>query len=86
MGRYKEQKNFLKSNFDVFKNIKTDKMNGLHQPDILKPYSSYCKVINLPKVSREVLKNQNIYDCISERRSTRFYSDEAMSIKELFCS
>ena len=83
MGRYEEQRNFLKSNFDVFKNIKTDKMKGIPQPDILKPYSSYCKVIDLPKVSREVLKNQNIYDCISERRSTRFYSDEAMSIKEL---
>lgn len=83
MGRYEDQRNFLKSNFDVFKNIKTDKMKGMPQPDSLKPYSSYCKVIDLPKVSSDVLKNQNIYECISERRSTRFYSDEAMSLKEL---
>lgn len=83
MSRYKEQRNFLKSNFDEFKNIKTDKMKGIKQPDIVKPYSSNCEVIGLPEVSREVLKNQNIYDCISQRRSTRFYSDEAMSFEEL---
>ena len=68
MGRYEEQRNFLKSNFDIFKNIKTDKMKGIPQPDIAKTYSSYCEVIDLPKVNRDILKNQNIYECISERR------------------
>ena len=83
MGRYEEQRKFLKSNFDEFKNIKTDKMKGITQPDSVKPYSSFCEVIDLPKVCIDVLKNQNIYECISGRRSTRFYSDEAMSLEEL---
>lgn len=83
MGRYEEQRKFLKSNFNEFKNIKTDKMKGLPQPDATKPYDKLCEVVALPQVNMEVLKNPNIYKCIAERRSTRFYSDEAMSIEEL---
>ena len=83
MGRYDDQRKFLKSNFYEFKNIKTDKMKGIPQPDIAKPYSSFCKIIDLPKVSVDVVKKQNVYECISGRRSTRFYSDESMSLKEL---
>ena len=83
MGRYEEQRNFLKSNFNEFKNIKTDKMKGIPQPDIVKPYSSFCDIIDLPKVSGDVVKKQNIYECISERRSTRFYSDETMNLEEV---
>lgn len=83
MGRYEEQRKFLKSNFNEFKNIKTDKMKGISQPDATKPYDKLCEVVALPQVNMEVLKNPNIYKCIAERRSTRFYSDEAMSIEEL---
>lgn len=83
MGRYEEQRKFLKSNFNEFKNIKTDKMKGIPQPDATKPYDKLCEVVALPQVNMEVLKNPNIYKCIAERRSTRFYSDEAMSIEEL---
>ncbi|WP_238915228.1 SagB/ThcOx family dehydrogenase [Clostridium sp. YIM B02555] len=83
MGRYEEQRKFLKSNFNEFKNIKTDKMKGIPQPDATKPYDKLCEVVALPQVNKEVLKNPNIYKCIAERRSTRFYSDEAMSIEEL---
>lgn len=40
MGSYEEQRKFLKSNFNEFKNIKTDKMKGIPQPDSVKYYSS----------------------------------------------
>lgn len=83
MGRYKDQRDFLKSNFNQFKNIKTDKMKGIPQPDIVKPYDLSSEVIELPKFNKVFLKKENIYDCIKERRSTRFYSEEAMSIEEL---
>ncbi|WP_459480431.1 SagB/ThcOx family dehydrogenase [Clostridium saccharoperbutylacetonicum] len=83
MGRYEEQRKFLKSNFNEFKNIKTDKMKGILQPDATKLHDKLCEVVALPQVNMEVLKNPNIYKCIAERRSTRFYSDEAMSIEEL---
>lgn len=83
MARYEQQRNFLKSNFDEFKNIKTDKMKGINQPPIVKPYDLSTEIINLPKVTEDILINNNIYECIKDRRSTRFYSDETMSLEEL---
>jgi len=83
MGRYENQRNFLKSNFSEFKKIKTDKMKGIPQPPIVKSYNSFSNIINLPKVSENTIKNENIYKCIKERRSTRFYSDESITLEEL---
>lgn len=83
MSRYVQQRKFLKSNFLEFKNIKTDKIKGLPKPPIVKPYTSISPIINLPKVSEDVVKRQNIYECIKDRRSTRFYSEESLSLTEL---
>lgn len=83
MSRYKEQRDFLKANFNEFKNIKTDKAKRLPQPPIVKDYDSDSNIINLPKVSEQVIKSERIYDCIKQRRSTRFYSEEEISLAEL---
>lgn len=83
MARYEEERSFLKSNFNEFKSIKTDKMKGINQPPTVKAYNSVSNIINLPKVSEAVVKRDNIYECIKERRSTRFYSDESMTLEEL---
>lgn len=83
MTRYEQQRSFLKSNFNEFKNIKTDKMKGIPQPPSVKAYNSLSDTINLPKVGEDVIKKQNIFECIKERRSTRFYADESMSLEEL---
>lgn len=83
MGRYEKQRKFLKSNFDEFKNIQTDKMKGIPQPPIVKPYDSASEIIDLQEVNKDVVINSNIYECIKERRSTRFYDDKLMSIEEL---
>jgi len=83
MTRYEQQRSFLKSNFNEFKNIKTDKMKGIPQPPSVKSYNPSSNIINLPNVSEDVLKKQNIYECIRERRSTRFYTNESMSLEEL---
>jgi SagB-type dehydrogenase family enzyme len=83
MERFKQQRSFLKSNFLEFKHIKTDKIKGQPKPPIVKPYSSSSIIIDLPEVRRDVVKKQNIYDCIKERRSTRFYSEESLSLEEL---
>jgi SagB-type dehydrogenase family enzyme len=83
MIRYEKERAFLKSNFNEFKNIKTDKMKGVPQPISIKPYDNNCKTIELPKVNEDITKNQNIYQCIKQRRSTRLYSEEALSIEEL---
>ncbi|WP_455537717.1 SagB/ThcOx family dehydrogenase [Terrisporobacter sp.] len=83
MKRYEQERNFLKSNFNEFKNIKTDKMKGIPQPEKVKSYDINSKIINLPDVDKDVLKRKDIYDCIKDRRSTRFYNDESISLDEL---
>ncbi|WP_071394366.1 SagB/ThcOx family dehydrogenase [Bacillus tuaregi] len=83
MGRYEKERNFLKSNFLEFKKIKTDKMKGVPKPPIVKPYHMDATMIDLPQVSEEVVTNSNIYKCMKDRRSTRFYSQDSLSLAEL---
>lgn len=83
MTRYEQQRNFLKSNFLEFKHIKTDKIKGFPKPPSVKSYNSKSMIIELPRVCKDVLDRENIFDCINERRSTRFYSDESLSLEEL---
>jgi SagB-type dehydrogenase family enzyme len=83
MGRYNNYRNFLKSNFDEFDNTKTDKACRIPQPPITKSYDPSEVIINLPEISEEILKNENIYNCIKERRSVRLYSEEKLTLEEL---
>lgn len=83
MIRFEQQRNFLKSDFLEFKKIKTDKNKGLPQPPSVKAYDSNAKIIALPPVTTDVLDQPNIYNCIKQRRSTRFYANEAISLEEL---
>ncbi|GIP22237.1 SagB/ThcOx family dehydrogenase [Paenibacillus sp. J22TS3] len=83
MGRYEQQRSFLKSNFLEFKHVKTDKIKGLSKPLTVKPYSSSSIMIDFPECNEDVVKKHNIYDCIKDRRSTRFYSEESLRLEEL---
>lgn len=83
MKRYEEHRNFLKSNFDEFKNIKTDKMKGVPQPTGFKNYELSSDIIDLPEIRKEIVKKSNIYECIKDRRSTRFYADKPINVQEL---
>lgn len=83
MGRYEQERKFLKSNFHEFKNIKTDKIKGIAQPPILKPCDPNSRIIDLPEVSKDTVSHENIFDLIEQRRSTRFYSEETLSLDEL---
>lgn len=83
MGPYEQQRSFLKSNFLEFKHVKTDKIKGLPKPMTVKSYSSSSVIIDLPECNGNVVKKSNIYDCIKERRSTRFYSEEGLQLEEL---
>ncbi|AIF53033.1 SagB/ThcOx family dehydrogenase [Pelosinus sp. UFO1] len=83
MGKYDNYRNFLKSNFTEFKTIKTDAKKGISQPPKVKPYEINSKLVDLPMVNESTLTNGNIYTCIKERRSTRFYSDKPISLEEL---
>lgn len=83
MTRFKEQRNFLKSNFNEFKTIKTDRMKGISQPEKIKNYVDNSKIIDLPEVNDEFIKNRDIYECIKNRRSVRLYSEDCLSLGEL---
>ena len=83
MARYEVERNFLKSNFNEFRKIKTDKMKGLPQPLGVKSYDSNSRIISLPSVDADILKKRDIYDCIKDRRSIRHYSEESVSLEEL---
>lgn len=83
MEKYELQRRFLKSNFNEFKSIKTDKMKGVPQPEEVKPYEADTKLISLPAVTPDILSKRDIYECVKDRRSTRLYSDEAISLAEL---
>ncbi|WP_338448064.1 hypothetical protein R4Z09_17670 [Niallia oryzisoli] len=83
MTGYEQQKNFIKSNFLEFKKIKTDKMKGIPKPRNVKPYHLSSTIIDLPVVNEEVVKSSNVFKCIKERRSTRFYSQDSISLSEL---
>ena len=81
--RYKYHRDFLKSNFNDFKSIKTDKIKGIPQPLINKDYDNSHIIIPLPSVDKNILSKENIFECIESRRSTRFFSEEGISLEEL---
>lgn len=83
MTRYAQQRQFLKSNFQEFRHIKTDKSKGMAPPPRLKPYDAEARVMDLPEVSRDIISQESIYDCIGQRRSMRLYSEDLLSLKEL---
>jgi SagB-type dehydrogenase family enzyme len=83
MSRYKIQRNFLKTDFTEFKNIKTDRMKGLAQPLSVKPYDPLSEIIALPNVSNEVIKKESILECMKDRRSIRLYNQESLKLEEL---
>lgn len=83
MSKYETNRNFLKSNFAEFKKVTTDAKKGIPQPSKLKPYDTHSKFVDLPMVTESTLTNKSIYTCIKERRSTRFYRDQPISLDEL---
>lgn len=83
MARYEQERKFLKSNFDEFNSSNTDKAKGIQRPLEVKEYDLSSSFITLPDVDEGTIKYNNIYQCIKERRSTRLYSKESISLLEL---
>lgn len=83
MNRFKANRQFLKANHNILRQIITDRQKNMPQPSILKPYTEDEKVIDLPQMRRDVITKYDLYDCINDRRSVRIYSGEYISIDEL---
>lgn len=83
MKRYKQNREFLKANFQVLDGIKTDRQKGLLVPHYQKEYDHEMNLITLPEVKKEMLTKPNVFDCLEDRRSIRKYSLESISIGQL---
>lgn len=83
MYRYKENREFLKANFQVLDEIETDRQKGMPFPDFQKEYDYNAKLITLPEVNKEIQLKSNVFDCLNDRRSIRKYSDESITMEQL---
>lgn len=88
MTRFVEQRNFLKTDFKMFKTIQTDAAKRIAQPIAEKPIEAGAKLISLPEIQEKesvesILSVPSIYDCIKNRRSVRKYSDKLLCMEEL---
>lgn len=61
----------------------TAQSRGLPAPPIEKPVQDGQKVIELPPVTRDILKHNDLFAAISERKSWRKYQSEPMTLAEL---
>lgn len=83
INKFKENRNFMKSSFQLLEGIQTDQQLGLPQPPLQKPVPPDAKIIPLPKANPAVVKQSDIYSCLKRRRSVRKYHKEALTMDEL---
>lgn len=83
MERYEKNREFLKANFEVLDEIKTDAQKKLPKATLQKEYDEKAKLIELPKFDKNILLKPNVLECIEDRRSIRKYSDESIKLEEL---
>jgi SagB-type dehydrogenase family enzyme len=83
MYRYKQNREFLKANFQVLDEIKTDRQKGMPFPNFQKEYDHQSKLITLPEVNKGIQLKSNVFDCLNDRRSIRKYSDENITMEQL---
>lgn len=83
VDRVKEQRKWMKANFNDDDNIKSDQELQKPQPPLQKNNNEKCEVVDLPKVNDSILIKTNIFDIIKDRRSHRKFTDESISLDEL---
>lgn len=83
MNRFIENRQFLKANHNLLRQIITDRQKNMPQPSILKPYEDDDNVIDLPQMRSDVILKNDLHSCINDRRSVRIYSKEFLSLDEL---
>lgn len=84
MDSFKDNRTFMKSGFDLpEREYVSDQERGLPPPAIDKKVDSYLKVIELPAVDKNIIKNNDLYSCFNNRRSRRNYTDKPITLEEL---
>ena len=83
MGRFKEQRAFLKTDFKMLKGVKTGASQGIPQPALQKEVEAGDVCIDLPASNACKLVKPDARQCIGDRKSVRRYTDEAITLEEL---
>ena len=83
MGRFEEQRAFLKTDFKMLKGVKTGASQGVPQPAPQKENEVGKAFIDLPAPAVCKLTKPDTRQCIGDRKSVRRYIDEAITLEEL---
>jgi len=74
----------MKSGFDLpEREFVSDQEHGLKPPPVEKIIDSNLKIIELPPVDSSIIKYNDLYSCINNRRSRRNYLDTPITLEEL---
>lgn len=83
MENLEKHRNIMKANFAELHGIQTDQQKNFPQPSLEKEYNKSDKLIDLIKPENIKIPNNNLRNCIKERKSRRQYSNEPLSLEEL---
>ena len=75
--------NFLKANWNLLDDFKSDQSKGVDHPDVQKPIDASTSVVDLPAVQPGVIPDMSILEVINSRRSVRKFTDDPVSLEEL---
>jgi SagB-type dehydrogenase family enzyme len=83
MVSFTENRDFMKSGFDIpGREFISDQERGIDPPAVNKIIENR-KIIELPTVNQEFIKNTDLFSCINNRRSRRNYTDIPITLEEL---
>lgn len=83
MNKVETNREFMKANFEVFKNYQTDQQKKVEPPELQKPIGKNVELIDLPDPLKFQIPNDNLKTNILHRRSHRKFSSQPFTIEEL---
>ena len=83
MNKIYENREMMKSNFHLKKDIETDQSKKMPQPPLQKPFDENAERIKLPEFGEEIILDNSLLNCLKKRRSHRKFKDESLSLEEL---
>ena len=80
---YREHRNIMKSTFHIPKEERSDKRNGIKEPQLVRQISDIQERIALPVDELKNLSQKNLWEISLSRKSRRVYMEENLSLSEL---
>ncbi|MDP2808450.1 MAG: SagB/ThcOx family dehydrogenase [bacterium] len=73
----------MKAGFIKLEKVVSDQTKGIERWPLQKECPKDAEIIELPKPDKSVVKKNDIFDCIGDRKSRRKFTDEPLSLAEL---